>query len=170
MKPIDLLIDDMVPALETLSTIAPIAVSDQALVLELAIAGQESDWEDRLQHGGPARSFWQFEKSGAVAQLFGSSVSSWLKATCAALDIPYDQSTVFEAMAWNDALAATMARLLLWTDPAPLPAVGDVNASWAYYQRNWRPGAPRPSDWPSNYQIAQAVVVQSKQLNLSFKI
>jgi hypothetical protein len=35
--------------------------------------------------------------------------------------VPFEPATVFEAMAWHDVLAAAMARLLLWTDPAELP-------------------------------------------------
>ncbi len=34
------------------------------------------------------------------------------------------------------------ARLLLWTDAKPLPAIGDEQGAWDYYLRNWRPGKP----------------------------
>ena len=104
-----------------------------------------------------AGAFWQFEEGGGVAGVFRVAPLS-LKAVCDSLYIPFDQSTVFEAMAWNDVLAAAMARLLLWSDAADLPVVGDVNGAWAYYQRNWRPGAPHPDLWPARYGTAMGLV------------
>lgn len=143
-----------------LKLVAPqVADSPASRVLLMAIAGQESDWAARLQHGGPARSYWQFENGGGVAQLLGiPSCASVLKTVCAFEDITYSQSTIFEAMAWNDTLDCVMARLLLWQDPAKLPEVGDVNGGWNYYNRNWRPGAPRPNEWPTYYNIAKLAV------------
>jgi len=134
---------------------------DRARVLEMTIWGQESDWRARRQIGGPARGFPQFEKGGGVAQLFAATPLQ-LRAVCDELFIPYNQSDVFEAMAWNDVLSAAMTRLLLWQDPAPLPAVGDVQAGWNYYQRNWRPGAPHPNVWPAKYGTAMGLVQSAK--------
>jgi hypothetical protein len=134
-----------------------IRASDNARVLLMAIAGQESNWAARRQNGGPARSYWQFEQGGGVAGLFRVTPAQ-LTAVCAACDVPYDQATVFEAMAWHDMLACAMARLLLWSDPAPLPAVGDKEGGWQYYLRNWRPGAPHPDVWPGLYEKALAAI------------
>jgi hypothetical protein len=134
-----------------------IRATDNARVLVMAIAGQESGWAARRQNGGPARSYWQFEKGGGVAGLFRVTPRQ-LETVCAACDAPYDPATVFEAMAWHDMLACAMARLLLWSDPAPLPAVGDREAGWQYYQRNWRPGVPRPESWASVYDRALAAI------------
>lgn len=131
--------------------------SDEARVLLMAIAGQESDWAARLQHGGPARSFWQFEQGGGVAGVMGSTPTQ-LQAVCSYLIIPYASASIFEAMAWNDTLAACMARLLLWTDPAALPAVGDVQGGWEYYLRNWRPGTPHREVWDTRYATAKALL------------
>ncbi|CAN5191428.1 hypothetical protein BH10PSE6_BH10PSE6_16850 [soil metagenome] len=128
-----------------------------AQVLVMTIAGQESRWKERRQIGGPARSYWQFEKGGGVAELFHKT-PRYLGTVCAACDVTYDPATVFEAMAWNDMLACAMARLLLWGDPAPLPAVGDKDAAWAYYRRNWRPGAPHPASWSGLYDQAVAAI------------
>lgn len=134
-----------------------IPVTDSARVLVLAIAGQESNWSARRQIGGPARSYWQFERGGGVAELF-QKTRRQLNVVCAAQDIPVDIDTVFEAMAWNDPLACAMARLLLWGDPAPLPAVGDQEAGWQYYLRNWRPGAPHRDTWSVVYPKALSIV------------
>lgn len=124
-----------------------------ARVLVMAIAGQESGWAARRQIGGPARSYWQFEKGGGVDDVFRVT-SRPLGIVCASLDIACDPAVVFEAMAWNDTLACAMARLLLWQDPAPLPAVGNKSAAWAYYLRRWRPGAPHRSSWDGRYDQA----------------
>lgn len=157
MTPKSLLLDAIDPSLALLERVAGIKSDDRARLLMLAIAGQESDWIARRQNGGPARSFWQFEKGGGVAGLFGSTPKQ-LAAVCAELYVPCNASDVFEAMAWNDLLAASMARLLLWTDAAALPDVGAVQAGWDYYQRNWRPGAPRPDVWPGRYGTAMGLV------------
>lgn len=135
-----------------------VAVSDKASVLVMTIAGQEGNWQHRRQIGGPARSFWQFEKFGGVAELLQKTPKQ-LSAICAYLDIPYDMTTVFEAMAWNDTLSCAMGRLLVWQDPKSLPEIGDKDGSWAYYLRNWRPGAPHPAAWPALYDKAVAAVI-----------
>lgn len=137
-----------------------IPVTDNARVLVMTIAGQESHWKNRRQIGGPARSYWQFERYGGVAELFQKTPRQ-LGAVCTALDIPYDPTVVFEAMAWNDMLACVMARLLLWGDPAPLPMLGDKIAGWQYYLRNWRPGAPHPETWSALYEQALAAIGRS---------
>jgi hypothetical protein len=67
-------------------------------------------------------------------------------------------ATCYEAIAWNGMLAASFARLLLWTDPAALPRVGDVQGGWDLYYRCWRPGAPHPEVWPDRYDTAMRLV------------
>lgn len=157
MTPQYLLTNSIDPALALLETLTGIKPNAQARVLVLAIAGQESAWKERRQIGGPARSFWQFEKGGGVAGLFNVARTK-LQALCGELFVPFNQNDVFEAMAWNDVLAAGMARLLLWTDAAPLPNIGDVDGSWNYYLQNWRPGAPHPEIWPARYGTAMGLV------------
>lgn len=147
------------PTLQSMAASPGVAVpiGDAARVLVMAIAGQESRWKERRQIGGPARGYWQFEKSGGVAELFQKTPRQ-LAAVCAAQDVTCDPVTVFEAMAWNDTLACAMARLLLWQDPKPLPAVGDRDAGWTYYLRNWRPGAPHPETWAGLYDQSLAAI------------
>lgn len=147
------------PTLQYMAVSPGIAIpaSDAARVLVMSIAGQESGWAERRQIGGPARSYWQFEQGGGVSGLF-QVTRRQLSVVCAAQDVTCDAATVFEAMAWNDTLACAMARLLVWSDPAPLPAVGDKQGSWDYYQRNWRPGAPHPDAWSGVYDQAVAAI------------
>lgn len=166
MTPKDLLLDAVDPALGLLGGLG--LVSDgRARLLVLAIAGQESEWRHRRQIGGPARSFWQGEQSGGmILAIHHAATAGFAARVFQALEIgepslgswvrPGDH-TVYEAIAWHDVLAATLARLLLWTDPAALPAVGDVNGAWAYYQRTWRPGAPHPELWPARYGTAMGL-------------
>lgn len=133
--------------------------TDDARVAVLSIAGQESGFKERRQIGGPARSYWQFESGGGVAGVMNfSTTKPMITKLCAALDVPYDRATIFEAMAWNDRLGVSLARFLLYTDPAALPAVGQADAMWQLYLRVWRPGKPHPEAWPGNYQAAMAAL------------
>lgn len=147
------------PTLQYMAASPSISVptSMGARVLTMATAGQESGWAARRQIGGPARSYWQFEKGGGVAEVMQKTPVE-LKAVCASQDVPYDATAIFEAMAWNDTLACTMARLLLWQDPNPLPAVGDKEGAWQYYLRNWRPGAPHRASWDGLYDQSLAAI------------
>ena len=156
---------DVVRSMHSLETWAGVKSDDKALVLLMAISGQESAWQHRKQIGGPARSYWQFEKGGGVAGVLSHAASKTkIAAVCSQLDIPCDVVTVYEAMAWNDTLAASMARLLLFTDPRALPAVGDQDAGWEYYIRNWRPGMPHPQAWPGRYAKAMEIVGVQKAI------
>ena len=158
MTPAVFYTDIVAPGLQRMTApFIEIPVTTAAQVLVMAIAGQESGWMARRQNGGPARGYWQFERYGGVSEVL-QKCSRQMGALCAMLDVPPDADVIFEAMAWNDPLACGMARLLLWGDPAPLPTVGDVNGGYDYYIRNWRPGVPRPSDWPGNYEQAMKAV------------
>lgn len=150
---------DVVRSMQALEAWTGIKSDDRALVMLMAIAGQESAWAHRRQIGGPARSYWQFEKGGGVAGVLSHPATKAAIATvCKALDIPCETATVYEAMAWNDTLAACMARLLLYSDPKALPALGDQETAWAYYIHNWRPGMPHPQTWPAHYAAAMDLV------------
>lgn len=159
MTPKLLLVTAIDPAHALLEQLVDIPATPQARLLSLAIAGQESAWIDRRQLGGPARGFWQFEGGpmSATAEMF-RRFSPAIQKVCGQFAIPCDVKTVFEAIAWHDVLAASMARLLLWSDAQLLPELGDLQGSWNYYQRNWKPGAPRPDDWPGRYGTAMGLV------------
>lgn len=135
-----------------------------ACVMLLAIGLQESRFVHRHQVGGPARGFWQFEKGtrasrGGVWGVFLHAASGDHLATlCKARSVAGDPDAIYAALEYDDVLAAGVARLLLWTDPKPLPAVGDADAGWALYLRTWRPGRPHPQTWPGLYRRAAAEV------------
>ncbi|MFY3333355.1 hypothetical protein ACOTEH_24035 [Achromobacter xylosoxidans] len=132
-----------------------------ARVMLLAIGLQESRFMYRQQIGGPARGFWQFEKGtratrGGVWGVYLHPASEdHLAALCKARSVACNPDSIYTALEYDDVLAAGVARLLLWTDPKALPAIGDADAGWALYLRTWRPGKPHPKTWPALY--AQAV-------------
>ena len=121
-------------AIEPALALLPEAMnSSEAITMLLAIGLQESSFVTRIQYGnGPARSFWQMEKGGGVHGVLTHPASSTLAVSvCEARGVvPIDQA-VCEAIGVDDVLAAAMARLLLWTDPKALPAVGDVDSGWS---------------------------------------
>lgn len=135
-----------------------------ARVMLLAIGLQESRFTHRQQIGGPARGFWQFEKGtrasrGGVSGVFLHAASKGhLAALCKARSVACDPDAIYPALEYDDVLAAGVARLLLWTDPRALPAVGDADAGWSLYLRTWRPGKPHPQTWPALYAQAIAAV------------
>jgi len=134
--------------------------SPEARVLLLAIGLQETGFETRYQvtNGGgvgPARSFWQFELGGAAKGVCRHPASrAHMKRLCEATGCEFTPAALWRAIASDDVLAAGAARLLLLTDPRPLPKLGDVAKAWDYYERNWKPGKPHPEKWPLLYQRA----------------
>ncbi|MCZ8436902.1 hypothetical protein [Achromobacter xylosoxidans] len=135
-----------------------------ARVMLLAIGLQESRFVHRRQIGGPARGFWQFEKGtrasrGGVWGVYLHPASKGhLAALCRARSVACDPDAIYAALEYDDVLAAGVARLLLWTDPKALPAVGAADAAWSLYLRTWRPGKPHPHTWPDLYRQAVAQV------------
>lgn len=133
--------------------------SRKASVLLIAIGLQESRFEHRRQIGGPARGFWQFELGGGVrGVLTHPATASLARDVCSERSVLPQAGAVYRALETDDVLAACFARLLLWTDPKPLPAVEDVDGGWACYLRNWRPGKPHPGTWQRLHQIAVEAV------------
>lgn len=134
--------------------------SAQARVLILAIGLQESRLTHRRQIGGPARGLWQFEQGGGVKGVLNHSTSrARAELLCAARSVPATPSEVYKALEHDDVLAAGFARLLLLTDPRPLPEVGDVEGAWNTYVWNWRPGKPHPETWPMLYAQAMEALL-----------
>jgi len=129
-------------------------VCNQARVLLMTIAGQESNWAARQQESGPALGYWQFEREGVNAVVLGQSVH--VQAALATMDL--DVAQIMAAIQYNDPIACVIARLLLWSDPAPLPAIGNSDDGWRYYTRLWRPGRPDGTRWPPAYAMAVSTV------------
>lgn len=155
----DLLRSVLAGPMATAYTLLPARMNTPtANAMLLAIGLQESRLTHRRQIGGPARGLWQFEQGGGVRGVLNHAASAKLaERVCLARKVDTTPSAVYAELEHDDVLAAAFARLLLWTDPKPLPALGDVDASWALYERTWRPGKPHRKTWDALY--AQALEV-----------
>jgi hypothetical protein len=112
---------------------------------------------------GPATGYWQFERGGGVAGVIRHPASRRAaQDLVAAAGLPLDADAVWRHFATpeGDELAAAFARLLLLTDPQPLPMPEPQNEriAWLYYLRNWRPGKPHERFWAANWAEACAAV------------
>ena len=149
---------------EALRLLPPAMDSKEARVMLYAIGLQESRFTHRAQvidggGKGPARGYWQFERGGGVTGVLRHPSSRfWMNSVCNARNVPAQPMNVWLALETDDVLAASAARLLLFTDPAKLPAIGDRPEAWRQYIRNWRPGKPHPSTWPECYETALKAV------------
>lgn len=149
---------------EALRLLPPAMDSKESRVILYAIGLQESRFTHRAQvvNGGgkgPARGYWQFERGGGVTGVLRHPASKyWMNSVCNARNVPAQPMNVWLALETDDVLAASAARLLLFTDPAKLPAIGEQATSLRYYLRVWRPGKPRPETWPECYTTALEAV------------
>jgi len=147
--------------------------SAEATAMLLAIGLQESRFATRRQfNGGPARGLWQFErgdleKGGGVCGVLAHRASApHVQRALKRLSYPSDPIGGCHAVIeHNDVLAGVFARLLLWTDPHPLPTISDgPTAAWDLYVRTWRPGRPKRDTWNAYYADAWARVQLSELL------
>lgn len=115
----------------------------RAEAMLLAIGLQESLLVYRRQIGGPARGLLQFETGGVRGVLEHPASRQHARVVCAARGVQPTTAAVYAALEHDDVLAMAIGRLLLWTDPKPLPELGDADAAWALYLRTWRPGAAK---------------------------
>lgn len=131
--------------------------SKLARIMLLSIGMQESRFQYRRQVNGPARGFFQFEKGGGVHGVMTHPASRDLfKAICLQRSVPFAEDAVYNAIETDDILACCLARLLLWTDPKPLP--DNADDGWSLYARVWRPGRPHPETWTDFYRQAQKII------------
>lgn len=113
-----------------------------AKVLLYATSRQENPKRLPKQVGGPAVGDYQFESGGGVKGVLEHPSTAALAASvCKARGIAASRLTVYEALQHDAVLAAAFARLLYYTDPGRIPAVGDEQGAWDMYLRTWRPGA-----------------------------
>jgi hypothetical protein len=155
--------DAVNPALQLLP---PHCTSDRARFMLATIGLQESRLEFRFQKTsnrnikGPARGLLQFEEGGGVAGVMSHPVTNPLAIQlCDALGVPFVRREVWEELERDDILAAGFGRLLLLSDPRPLPGPDDhPDATWAYYTRNWRPGKEHRETWDAfHFEAAREV-------------
>lgn len=159
MTPADFLTTILVPGLTWLTeTVGPKPpASPEARLLLLAIAGQESGWQNIAQSGGgPGRGPWQFEPETCRELMFNPASDFMFDKICMALNVVPSRCYVSLMSQPNFNLAVSLARLDLWCDPHALPPYGDEDAAWTAYLRIWRPGAPSRDRWATVYPEALA--------------
>jgi hypothetical protein len=168
MKPEAFLTNVLDPGLRFLAELGGPKPSDDARRFLLCVALQESgsNLEARYQNSpstspGPARGWYQFEQGGGVHGVLQHAASKdRARQVCEALVVQAQDAAVWRALEGNDTLATCFARLLLWTDPPPLPTTEDE--AWiCYAERLWRPGAPHRDIWHDNWETASAVIAAS---------
>lgn len=160
-----------------LSFLPPVMDTPEARCALLAIGGQESKFRDRRQlitvrrgghlvtvAEGPAKSFWQGERGGGMVHgvRLHPATRQYARQLYAVRKVrPLDVS-IWNAIEHDDVLAAGLARLLLFSDPYKLPALGHEQACWEVYVRLWKPGKPRRLEWPEHYGRALAFIREAE--------
>lgn len=154
-------------AIDPALALLPAAMDSPAARVQLLANGLQ---ESRFQHAyqivqgrpgvkGPARGYWQFELGGGVRGVLTHPASrEHAYRICAERGVDPVAAAVWPALEYDHVLAAVFARLLLWTDPCRLPALGDVQGAWDLYIRTWRPGKPHRHTWDALYAQALAEV------------
>ena len=149
---------------EALALLPPPMDSAQARVQLVAIGLRESRLTARRQLVGnpprpigPAKGLWQFERGGGCKGVVEHAASRyWMHSVCKARGVDFTATAIWNAIETDDVLACAAARLLLFTDPRKLPALGDADDAWRLYIRTWRPGKPHRATWPALYAQAMA--------------
>lgn len=135
-----------------------------ARVLMYAISLQENPQRYEQQVGGPARGDYQFEKGGGVKGVMTHAASRTMaREVCRARGVAFDAEAIYQAIGRDPILAAALARLLIWTDPKPLPAATDEQGAWDLYLRTWRPGAytRQPDELRSKFRRNHAAALKA---------
>lgn len=129
----------------------------------LAIAMQESGLAHRRQvsndgsESGPAVGWWQCEVKGAGYWLLRHpKAGPILKKACLDFNVDPTPQGIWEAIRYQDVLAAIVARLNLWVLPTAMPEIQEIG--WQSYINAWRPGKPRAEPWSTNWSAADLVV------------
>lgn len=160
--------EDVLNAIDEALSLLPAGMdSKEARLLLLAIGLQESRFKHRRQlvgnpprPTGPATGYWQFERGGGVVGVLQHSATSrHARTLCNARGVEPVSQSVWQSLQYDDVLAAGFARLLLWSDPHRLPAIGKADDAWDLYIRTWRPGKPHRGTWDGLYNEAMAVML-----------
>jgi hypothetical protein len=165
MTPALLLRAAIIPALGELALCGIPDTADARRFL-LAIALQESGLRHRRQvvaggaEDGPAASFWQFEAGGGCRGVLEHYLTaSCMRGLCKDFNVAVTPQGLWEAMRYQDVLAAIAARLLIYTLPQKLPNTAEEG--WAQYIAAWRPGKPHPSTWANAWATATEAMKES---------
>ncbi len=158
------------PVLAHLAVRHGVRAGPAAGAMLVAIGLQESNFALRDQRDagppvlGPATGFWQFERAGGVRGVMTHPASAAIaRAVAAEEGILFEEDAIWHSFGKpvGDRLACAFARLLLLTDPRPLPhALPEAEEeAWDCYVRNWRPGKPHRHRWASAWGMACRAVL-----------
>lgn len=154
---------ELLPQIEKFSVLPALALlpsqmnSPFARVMLYAIGLQESRFQYRRQLGnGPARGYWQFERGGGVAGVMAHPATrEYAEHLCRERKVNFIRAHVWKALEHDDVLAAGFARLLIWSDAAPLSTIKTPQDAWNLYLRTWRPGKPHRATWDQFFLAAK---------------
>jgi len=110
---------------------------------------------------GPARGFWQFELNGVKGVFNHRRTRKPLAQLCASCSVEHTPSAIWRALEGHDMLAVSLARLLLWTDPYPLPT--EREEAWLCYSRLWRPGKPNRRRFDESWSMVENALYQNEE-------
>jgi hypothetical protein len=167
MTPDEFLVQIISPGLHNLYDLGGPYVTDDAARFLLVVALQESGpmlvarYQGYPGEAGPARGWWQFEEGGAVKGVMThQATKSVAGEVCSDCSVNHDTSAVWRALEGHDVLAVSFARMLVMTDPNPIPT--EEQPAWDYYINLWRPGKPHPDTWPTNWKVASDTIMRVK--------
>lgn len=106
---------------------------------------------------GPAKSFWQAEQGGGMVHgvRVHPATKDLAQVLYSARQVKPTDRAIWNAIEHDDVLAAGLARLLVYSDPLPLPKLGDIEGAWKLYSlRTWKPGKPHRITWDAFYRRA----------------
>lgn len=149
---------------EGLALLPPQMGMRPARVLLHAINLQENPARLEQQVKGPARGDYQFERGGGVRGVMTHPASKRLaEQVCRARGVVFNAESIYQAIGLDPVLAAALARLLLWTDPKPMPSTTDEQGAWELYLRVWRPGAyeRQPQELRTKFKRNHAAAVEA---------
>ena len=163
----DILTNVINPALTELAQ-SGVSVTDAARAMLYAAGLQESNLSARFQatpassalRKGAGRGLWQMRIDDVSRLLTTNSTKERSEAISNKYVGSVHPHAVWATLEYNDVLAAIFARLMLWPDPAALPAPAAVNerAALDYYIRCWRPNSPREKDWTVNWRATVEMI------------
>lgn len=130
----------------------------EAEVLLLTTGLAASGFRNRRDARSQGRGYWRAEPDGVMVGgvLRAVQTRDLAVAVCDARQVPPIAERVYSALEHDDVLAAALARLLLWSDPAGLPPLGDEAGAWACYQRHWAVDESDRRSWAIHYRLALA--------------
>lgn len=148
----------LIPCAEFIFSVDPRLDSQEARLQMMATAGYESNWTFKAQLGSPiALGYWMNQENAVSLLLNNPTSADILRLVASRLGLMADAATLHQASKDNELVGYTIARLLAFCDPHPLPPIGDEEACWQAYLRAQNPGVKNKTRWTVVYAIAAAL-------------